>query len=82
MRKYVAAGLVTAIVFIAGLWVRAQVAQLPNVSAPPTIISGADVGFRVERWDGDTPLGRWVVRSKGQWVEPRTTMSPRRLTSH
>ena len=82
MRKYVAAGLLMAIVFSAGLWVRAQVVQLPNASAPPTIISGADVGFRVERWDGDTPIGRWVVRSSGQWVEPRTTMSPRRLASH
>jgi hypothetical protein len=81
MRKYVAAGLLVAIVFFAGLWVRAQVVQPPNVSTP-TIISGADVGFRVERWDGDTPIGRWVVRSSGQWVEPRTTMSPRRLASH
>ena len=63
-----------------GLWARAQV-QAPNASTP-TILSGADVGFRIERWEGDTPVGRWVVRSNGQWVEPRTTMGPRRLTSH
>jgi hypothetical protein len=80
MRRYIAAGLVLVTVCIAGVWAHAQ-AQPPNPSTP-TIFSGGDVGFRVERWDGDTPIGRWVVRSKGQWVEPRTSMGTRRLTSH
>jgi hypothetical protein len=79
MRNYVAAGLVLATVCIAGVWARAQ-AQPPNVSAP-TIISGADIGFRVDRWEGDTPIGRWVIRKDGKWVEPKTTMGTRRLTS-
>ena len=79
MRRYIAVGLMLAAVCIAGVWARAQV-QPPNPSTP-TILSGGDVGFRVERWEGDTPIGRWVVRSKGQWIEPRTTMGPRRLTS-
>ena len=80
MRRYIAAGLVLATVCIAGVWARAQ-AQPPNPSTP-TIFSGNDVGFKVERWEGDTPIGRWVVRSKGQWVEPRTTMGTRRLTTN
>jgi hypothetical protein len=97
MRKYIAIGLVLATVFIAGFWAHAQ-AQPPNgprvlpsprVAPPPglesqnpMVISGNDIGFRVERWEGDTPVGRWVVRKDGNWIEPRTTMSPRRLTSH
>jgi hypothetical protein len=80
-----------------GFWARAQgqppegprvlpsprVAPTPGPeSQSPTVISGNDIGFRVERWEGDTPVGRWVVRKDGKWVEPRTTMAPRRLTSH
>ena len=47
----------------------------------PVVISGGDVGFRVEAWDGSVPTGRWVVRSPlapGEWVEPRvaTTLRP------
>ena len=68
-----------AVILIGGLWARAQVQ--PNVPAL-TVLSGGDVGFRVERWEGDTPVGRWVVRNNGQWVEPKTTMGARRLSSH
>ena len=82
MRQRIVVIAVAAVILVAGgLWARAQV-QPPTIAPTPTVFSGADVGFRVERWDGDTPIGRWVVRSKGQWVEPRTTMGPRRLTSH
>ena len=39
---------------------------------PPTVMSGPDVGFRVEAIDGDnTPLGHIVVRVDGKWVEAR-----------
>jgi hypothetical protein len=80
MRRYVAAGLVMAIVFVAGFLVRAQV-QPPNASNP-TVLSGADIGFRIERWEGDTPVGRWVVRNRGAWVEPKTSVGTRRVTSN
>jgi hypothetical protein len=34
------------------------------------VISGSDLGFRVERQERDgTPVGRLVVRINGQWVE-------------
>ena len=88
MRKFIGISVVL-VVFIAGFLAHAQV-QAPNrpgVQPAPfgaqgigNLISGADVGFRVERWEGDTPVGRWVVRSEGQWVEPRTSMGPRRLS--
>jgi hypothetical protein len=96
MRKYIGLVLVLAAIFMVGFWAHAQaqaptprVLPGPQVAPPfgqekqsPTVISGADVGFRVDRWEGDMPVGRWVVRSDGKWVEPRTTMGPRRLTSH
>jgi hypothetical protein len=34
----------------------------------PEVISGADIGFRVDRDNGDTPVGELVVRRNGKWV--------------
>jgi hypothetical protein len=80
MRQWIAVIVVAVVVLTGGaFWARAQV-QPPTVPAP-TIVSGADIGFRVDRWEGDTPIGRWVIRKDGKWVEPRTTMGTRRLTS-
>jgi hypothetical protein len=36
---------------------------------PPRVMSGADVGFRVEALRGRTPVGVFVVNVNGQWVE-------------
>ena len=33
------------------------------------VMSGGDLGFRVERLERGTPMGRLVVRVNGQWVE-------------
>ena len=52
----------------AGVGVGAQVARAP-IPVPPTVLAGPDVGFRVEGVDGEFPIGRLVVRVKGQWVE-------------
>ena len=35
----------------------------------PTVVSGPDVGFRIEGMRGGTPVGRLVVRMNGRWVE-------------
>ena len=37
--------------------------------AEPAILSGADVGFRIEGRQGSTPVGHIVVRIDGKWVE-------------
>ena len=56
------------------LWVASLVgvgawAQLPSPSEHK-VISGDDLGFRVERVDrAGTPIGRLVVRIDGHWVE-------------
>ena len=52
----------------AGVRVGAQVARNP-LPVPPTVLAEPDVGFRVEGVDGEFPIGRLVVRVKGQWIE-------------
>ena len=56
----------------------------PVVPVTPTVISGNDIGFRVEGLrGGTTPVGRLVIRVNGQWVVPEVSeaVQPRRLTS-
>jgi hypothetical protein len=49
----------------AGVYAQARgVVTLPT----PQVLSGSDVGFRVEGIMGDTPVGRLVVRVNGNWV--------------
>lgn len=62
-------GLVVIVVLVAiGVWASAQVRQQQRVE-PPIVLSGSDIGFRVESRDGKTPVGKLVVRVDGQWVE-------------
>jgi len=86
MRYRIGLVLVSAVILVGGgFWAQAQVQAPPNsprippVTPPPgfagpdsTVVSGSDVGFRIDAWDGDTPVGRWVIRKDGRWVEPRT----------
>jgi hypothetical protein len=66
----------------AGSWVHAQapLGRIPSLQ-PPTIISGGDLGFRVDSRKGDTPVGTLVVRVDGQWVEVEFAMGMKRLTA-
>jgi hypothetical protein len=36
---------------------------------PPQIISGSDIGFRIDRQDRKGPVGTLMVRVNGLWVE-------------
>ena len=61
-------------------------AQLPPGRQPapgfdaPRVLSGDDVGFRVEGTDPATgrPVGTWMVRMNGGWVEaaPKPMIRP------
>ena len=66
---------------LSGVWTFAQSRQTQPVT--PMVLSGPNVGFRVEATKGNTPVGRLVVRVNGQWVEPDWTSSgtTRQLTS-
>jgi hypothetical protein len=53
---------------------------LAGEQGPPAnegILSGSDVGFRVEETRGSTVVGRWVVRVDGRWVEPELSAKAR-----
>ena len=42
----------------------------------PVVLSGTDIGFRIESYNRGKPVGRLVVRLNGRWVEPRAAMQP------
>jgi hypothetical protein len=61
-----------------GIYGWAQVGPAPSV--PPGVVSGADIGFRVERTDGNTAIGRLMVRVNGKWVDAQFTAAPGKIS--
>lgn len=54
-------------VLLVGALASAQSRQVRPETAP--VISGADIGFRPEGWQGKARTGTFVVRINGEWVE-------------
>jgi hypothetical protein len=56
----------------------AAIAQSRPTTPDPehTVISGNDIGFRVDRYDGGRPVGVIVIRVDGRWVEPKSVPRP------
>lgn len=46
--------------------------QIPIPNTPKNVISGSDIGFRVERMQGNKIVGRLVVRINGEWIEAQS----------
>jgi hypothetical protein len=76
VRRVIAFGVVTVIVvtmLVSGLTLFAQALQGPRSRPSPLaeILSGSNVGFRVEGTDPRTgkPTGTWMVRIDGNWLE-------------
>jgi len=67
LQRVAAAFCVILLTVHATAWVTAQVVAVKPV--PPKVMTGADVGFRVEGIRGDTPIGVIVVKVNGDWVE-------------
>jgi len=74
-------------IFAAGMWGHAQAPLPPREprTAPSqgdlsTVISGNDLGFRIDSRKAGTPIGRFVVRINGQWGELEESVGVRRLT--
>ena len=70
-----------------GIWAYAQ-APLPQRppqsgrdSEPAAVISGSDIGFRMENRRGNTAVGRFVVRINGQWLDVEESIVAKRLTA-
>ena len=67
--------LVLAMTAVASAAAYSQVAVAPT-PVTPVVLSGADIGFRVEGTINGVPAGRLVVRTRnGEWVEPRSVSS-------
>jgi len=54
---------------LTGILASAQVR--PDANA---VISGGDIGFRPEGWNGKARTGTWVVRINGEWVEAQAAV--------
>jgi len=49
---------------------------------PPKVMSGADLGFRVEGLDvNNKPVGHLVIRVNGEWIEAGVTWSAKPATT-
>jgi hypothetical protein len=74
---YIAGGIMTARAryMVALLWVVSLVVTGAVVAAQTArrdaaaVISGGDIGFRPEGWNGKARTGTWLVRVNGEWVE-------------
>lgn len=65
MKRLLMLSLASVVCVAGGTFAFAQ-SRLPE----PRILSGTDIGFRVERTDvNGRPIGKWVVRFNGQWTE-------------
>lgn len=70
--------------FAVGTWASGQAppqtALPPAQDDPARIISGNDIGFRVEDVKNNRLVGRFVVRVNGQWREVQEAVVTKRLT--
>jgi hypothetical protein len=58
-----------------------QAAIQPVPVAPPVILSGPDVGFRMTARKGATPVGQLIVKVDGEWREAEFSYGMKHLTS-
>lgn len=63
--RYVAA--VAILVLGLTAWLTGQALEVRPV--PAKVMTGSDLGFRVDGLRGDTPVGSLVIRVNGEWVE-------------
>ena len=72
----------TVFLAVAAAWTSAQVTRPPSETGikpmdlvAPQVISGSDLGFRVESNRDNVPVGRLVVRINGRWVDAQVGTS-------
>ena len=66
-KLFLAVAAIAIAVFVVVGTVRAQVLGVDPVT--PRVMSGADLGFRVEGLRGGTAVGTIVIKVNGEWVE-------------
>ena len=62
------------LVWLASLVLVGVFASAQTRREPGAIISGADIGFRPDGWNGKRRTGTWLVRIDGEWVEAVSTI--------
>jgi hypothetical protein len=65
--------LLMAVLWIASLVFVGAIATAQTRRDPSAVISGGDIGFRPEGWQGSARTGTFLVRINGQWVEAIAT---------
>lgn len=79
VRKSIAAFALTAALLAAAALGYAQ-ARPRLKTIQPMILSGDDIGFRVERHKGSSVVGRFMVRIDGRWIDVDASFEPRIVT--
>ena len=59
---------VAVVLAFVGGWASAQ-PTWPATPVTPVVISGPNVGFRVEGYSGDVAVGRLVIQVNGKWFD-------------
>lgn len=79
MKKGVAALAVIAGLLAAGALGYAQ--ARPDIRrVPPLMLTGNDIGFRVEGHKGTSVVGRFVVRINGEWIDADSRFAAKVVT--
>ena len=63
------------VVLVGSQWMSAQ-----TTNPPARIVSGSDVGFRIDSERNGVPTGHFVIRVNGNWVEVKEAVGVSRLT--
>ena len=78
MGRLLAIGIASLVLVATATLAYAQFAGPERRLAQPQVLTGSDIAFRVEGTDGNNkPVGRWMVRFNGQWVEVGTAFTTR-----
>jgi hypothetical protein len=74
--------LIVAALWIASLIMAGAVAAAQTTRRDsPVVITGNDLGFRPEGWNGKARTGTWLVRINGEWVEAQGVFKAAPATS-
>ena len=65
---------IVACLWIASLVVAGGVAAAQTRRETGAVISGDNIGFRPEGWNGKSRTGTFVVKINGEWVEAQSVM--------
>ena len=65
---------------VVAIWTIASNLILAQTAAERRVISGSDLGFRIDSERSGIPTGRFVVRINGQWVEVKEAIGAAKLS--